>query len=838
MAAMIDLTETSSDEEDVPTRKVTGPPPPTFARGNGVLKRGTNGGVPAILGLAANPLVSGSLAAGIIGADRNGGHAGSEKRLLPQQNGNPTAVWKGVSMGKSHAAPMEEVSTSGGFSGWGDPLPPEAPFRSTPDDSNAGQNGTVSGTPPIPASNTVRGSENVVKPEPSSVGDLERRERKSPVQPGQASLASPPVPSSAAAPEDGVCRQFWRAGDYDANNPGVRSVQGAMDHVRVHPKFLHSNATSHKWALGAVAELLDNAVDEVQNGATFVNVDKIVNPRDGAPALLVQDDGGGMAPDTMRACMSLGYSRKNTNTTIGQYGNGFKTSTMRLGADVVVFSRNIQGSAVTQSVGLLSYTFLRKTGREDVVVPMIDYEASLESLKNGEAPRKIIRSTPDDWLSNLSSMTQWSPYSSEADLLAQFATIGWHGTKVIIYNLWFNDDGVLELDFDTDEHDIQLRGGAKQDKAKPVQHQLAQQHIANRYHHSLRIYTSILYLQMPPGFQIILRGKTVEHHSIASDLKFPESIIYKPQIGDDKSSTTSVITVIGFTKEAPLINVHGFNVYHKNRLIMPFWKVWQENSSRGRGVVGVLEANFVEPAHDKQDFERTAVLLRLETRLKQMTVEYWNLHCHLIGYQPNTKAGKARKQAANPTLDYPSPIASLNPPGGPSVPAEDSGRADSMAPGGSRTTSPNSEGPQVKTEPSEGPHSSSKRSGFGANASEALERYKRQRNATNSQAITATARDADGNAESTLVEQATENDAMIIDLIQENTQLRSRCVDYELDVKKLAAKVLQLEKELLDSKMKNVNLEEQLEKVGLQNANNPRLEVKAEDPYQTGVSMS
>lgn len=23
-----------------------------------------------------------------------------------------------------------------------------------------------------------------------------------------------------------------------------------MDHVRVHPRFLHSNATSHKWVLG------------------------------------------------------------------------------------------------------------------------------------------------------------------------------------------------------------------------------------------------------------------------------------------------------------------------------------------------------------------------------------------------------------------------------------------------------------------------------------------------------------------------------------------------------------------------------------------------------------
>lgn len=29
-----------------------------------------------------------------------------------------------------------------------------------------------------------------------------------------------------------------------------------------------------------------------------------------------------------------------------------------------------------------------------------------------------------------------------------------------------------------------------------------------------------------------------------------------------------MVTTIGFIKEAPMINVHGFNVYHKNRLIM------------------------------------------------------------------------------------------------------------------------------------------------------------------------------------------------------------------------------------------------------------------------------
>lgn len=447
----------------------------------------------------------------------------------------------------------------------------------------------------------------------------------------------PPYPA-----QTGVCRQFWKAGDYDVRSSSKRTFQDGMDHVRVHPKFLHSNATSHKWALGAIAELLDNAIDEEPNGATFVNVDKITNPKDDSPALLVQDDGGGMDPDCMRQCMSLGYSRKSKNT-IGQYGNGFKTSTMRLGADVIVFSCCNLTSVSTQSVGLLSYTFLRETGHEDIIVPMVDYELSFSGQR-----KRLIRSTAEDWSQNLLTLLQWSPYSTEADLLKQFDDIGPHGTKVIVYNLWLNDDGQIELDFESDKNDITLRGGPKAEKADVTsKQQLSEQHISNRLRYSLRLYASILYLNLPEGFEIILRGRVVEHRKIANDLKFSEYILYKPQVGGS-SKEVSVITTIGFTKEAPLVNVHGFNVYHKNRLIMPFWRVFHENSSRGRGVVGVLEANFIEPAHDKQDFEKTAVLLRLETRLKQMTIEYWNLHCALIGYQPsNAKPIKPRNVPSN-----------------------------------------------------------------------------------------------------------------------------------------------------------------------------------------------
>lgn len=36
------------------------------------------------------------------------------------------------------------------------------------------------------------------------------------------------------------------------------NVSGGFDHVRVHPKFLHSNATSHKWALGGIFPLINH----------------------------------------------------------------------------------------------------------------------------------------------------------------------------------------------------------------------------------------------------------------------------------------------------------------------------------------------------------------------------------------------------------------------------------------------------------------------------------------------------------------------------------------------------------------------------------------------------
>ncbi|KAG5249661.1 protein MICRORCHIDIA [Salix suchowensis] len=430
----------------------------------------------------------------------------------------------------------------------------------------------------------------------------------------------------AAVPAVHCCKQFWKAGDYEGGTVTDSSADHSvgMDHVRVHPKFLHSNATSHKWALGAFAELLDNAVDEVGHGATCVSIDVLNNNKYCSKMLLVEDNGGGMNPDRMRACMSLGYSAKSKiANTIGQYGNGFKTSTMRLGADVIVFSRcrGKDGKSATQSVGLLSYTFLTATGKEDIVVPMIDFE------KGGHGWNKKIRSSSNDWDMNLKTILQWSPFVSEQELLQQFNYLKDQGTRIIIYNLWEEEDGHLELDFSSDAHDIQIRGDHRDvnNVVKAAKYPNCRHFFT--YQHSLRSYASILYLELPPSFRIILRGEDVEHHDLVKDMMLEQDISYKPVNVPERAQENKNMAAtgkIGFVKDAGNhIDVQGFNVYHKNRLIKPFWRVWNAAGSDGRGVIGALEANFVEPAHDKQGFERTSVLSRLEAKLITLQKTYW-----------------------------------------------------------------------------------------------------------------------------------------------------------------------------------------------------------------------
>lgn len=71
---------------------------------------------------------------------------------------------------------------------------------------------------------------------------------------------------------------------------------------------------------------------------------------------------------------SFGYCEKTNFSTpghqaVGQYGNGFKSGSMRLGKDAIVFTRTVN----SMSVGLLSQTYLHNIKAETVLVPIVTW---------------------------------------------------------------------------------------------------------------------------------------------------------------------------------------------------------------------------------------------------------------------------------------------------------------------------------------------------------------------------------------------------------------------------------------------------------------------------------
>lgn len=76
--------------------------------------------------------------------------------------------------------------------------------------------------------------------------------------------------------------------------------------------------------------------------------------------------------------LSFGYSDKtavNGVAPIGIYGNGFKSGSMRLGRDAIVFSK----SKSTSCVGMLSQTYLEKISANQIIVPIVSFEQTKNS---------------------------------------------------------------------------------------------------------------------------------------------------------------------------------------------------------------------------------------------------------------------------------------------------------------------------------------------------------------------------------------------------------------------------------------------------------------------------
>ncbi|KAJ0002965.1 hypothetical protein NQD34_008114 [Periophthalmus magnuspinnatus] len=354
------------------------------------------------------------------------------------------------------------------------------------------------------------------------------------------------------------------------------------------PTFLNSNSTSHTWPFSAVAELIDNAADPgVFAKQIWINVHEEADHL----CMTFTDNGGGMTPNKLHKMLSFGFTDKRGGRTsvpaIGVYGNGFKSGSMRLGRDALIFTK----SGGCQSVGMLSQTYLENIKAQSVIVPIVPFNQQTNILYS------LV--VTEDSEASLAAILKHSIVSSQEQIQTHFDSIpSTKGTKILIWNLRRAKDGNPEMDFETDPTDFRL----PEIQIKELQKSLKDSGVQNipDMHYSLKAYLSILYLR--PRIQIILRGKMIPTKMVSQQLAHVEYDVYKPHFSKDKVKVT-----FGINKKSR--EYYGMMMYHKNRLIKAYEKVGCQLKTSGQragiGVIGIIECDFLKPAHNKQDFEYT-----------------------------------------------------------------------------------------------------------------------------------------------------------------------------------------------------------------------------------------
>uniref|UniRef100_A0A8C7ZG32 MORC family CW-type zinc finger 2 n=1 Tax=Oryzias sinensis TaxID=183150 RepID=A0A8C7ZG32_9TELE len=370
--------------------------------------------------------------------------------------------------------------------------------------------------------------------------------------------------------------------------------------------------------------------------------------------------------------IQFGKSSKRSpeSTQIGQYGNGLKSGSMRIGKDFILFTK--KDNALTCL--FLSRTFHEEEGLDEVIVPLPSWD-----LKTKEP----LTSDPEKYAIETELIFKYSPFKNEQQLMQQFNKIeSSSGTLVIVYNLKLMDSGEPELDIDTDHQDI-LMSGTPAEGVKPERR-------------SFRAYTAVLYID--PRMRIFIQGhkvrtkrlscclykprlykytstrfktraeqevKKADHLAKIAEEKAREAeskrIAMEARLGEDISKDSRAIlrkvqdSAMMLRREADMrkrnleakqkalkepkdlnfifgVNIEqrdldGMFVYNCSRLIKMYEKTGPqlEGGMACGGVVGVVDVPYLvlEPTHNKQDFADAKEYRHLLKSMGEHLAQYW-----------------------------------------------------------------------------------------------------------------------------------------------------------------------------------------------------------------------
>ncbi|KAK5604148.1 hypothetical protein CRENBAI_022475 [Crenichthys baileyi] len=435
-------------------------------------------------------------------------------------------------------------------------------------------------------------------------------------------------------------------------------------------EYLHTNSTTHEFLFGALAELVDNSRDA---NATRIDIYTEKQPElRGGFMLCFLDDGIGMDSVEATHVIQFGKSNKRSpeSTQIGQYGNGLKSGSMRIGKDFILFTKKDN----TLTCLFLSRTFHEEEGLDEVIVPLPSWD-----LKTKEP----LTSDPEKYAIETELIFKYSPFKNEHQLMEQFNKIeSSSGTLVVIYNLKLMDNGEPELDVESDHQDI-LMAGTPAEGVKPERR-------------SFRAYTAVLYID--PRMRIFIQGhkvrtkrlscclykprvykysstrfktraeqevKKADHLAKIAEEKAREAeskrVAMEARLGDNLSKESRAIlrkvqdSAMMLRRDADIrkrnleakqkalkepkdlnfifgVNIEqreldGMFVYNCSRLIKMYEKTGPqlEGGMACGGVVGVVDVPYLvlEPTHNKQDFADAKEYRHLLKAMGEHLAQYW-----------------------------------------------------------------------------------------------------------------------------------------------------------------------------------------------------------------------
>lgn len=448
------------------------------------------------------------------------------------------------------------------------------------------------------------------------------------------------------------------------------SLYGSLNRAQLTFEYLHTNSTTHEFLFGALAELVDNSRDA---NATRIDIYTEKRPElRGGFMLCFLDDGTGMDPGEATHVIQFGKSSKRfpESTHIGQYGNGLKSGSMRMGKDFILFTKKEDKLTCL----FLSRTFHEEEGLDEVIVPLPSWNAQT---------KQPLTQDPEKFAIETELIYKYSPFKTEEQLFNQFKRIeGNSGTLVVIYNLKLMDNGETELDVETDHQDI-LMAGVPTEGVKPERR-------------SFRAYAAVLYID--PRMRIFIQGHKVRTKRLSCCLYNPRSYKYtstrfktraeqevkkadhlakiaeekareaeskaramEAKLGNDLSKEARITLrkaqdvaaavradantkrAIFASKQRALkepkelnfifgVNIErreqdGMFVYNCSRLIKMYEKTGPqlEGGMACGGVVGVVDVPYLvlEPTHNKQDFADAKEYRQLLRAMGEHLAQYW-----------------------------------------------------------------------------------------------------------------------------------------------------------------------------------------------------------------------